>query len=314
MRPRAIPTMHEVIRAISRPGAKIHVLNPTRAMQPDRAHPPLVPPAHHTHFELVICFEGEMSFVGYSATLSLKKGDAVVVKPGAWHYESYRCARQPYRVCWMVATPSLANCIFTHYRRGSFRISEYGGCPQLEESSLLKALAREVEEQSVHWRLKARALLTELLVDFDRRTRGARPSPETRELDPVRKLLRIVQTRFREPLQIRSLSKEIGLSADHLSRRFHTTCGVTFKDCLNAIRIHHAQLLLKSGWSVKRTADECGFRDVYYFGRVFKRRCRVSPGQFARDQRRGEGVGRGVDRTAPEIKKPRFRHERSFPL
>ena len=274
--------MHEVIQAVSRTGAKIHVLNPKQMLQPDRMHPPLVPPSHHAYFELVICFEGEMRLAGCSSTLLLKKGDAVVVKPGAWHYESYERARQPYRGCWMEARPSLVDCLFTHYVRGSFRVHQCGECPHLEETSLLKALAHEVEEQSLHWRLKARALLTELLVDFDRRTQGAQPSPMIQELDPARKLLRIVQTRFREPLQIRALAQEVGLSANHLSRRFQATYSVTFKDYLNAIRIHYAQRLLQSGWSVKRTAEECGFQDVYYFGRVFKQRCNISPGQFAR--------------------------------
>ena len=31
-------------------------------------------------------------------------------------------------------------------------------------------------------------------------------------------------------------------------------------------------MMPRSGWNVKRTADECGFRDVFYLGRVFKQR------------------------------------------
>jgi AraC-like DNA-binding protein len=282
------PALKDVIEAVVRADAHIHILGPAPSLQPDRAHPPLYAPDQHAYFELAICFAGEMSFVGHATTIRLRKGDAVLVKPGAWHYESYCRKSQPYRVCWVVATPRLMNCLFTHYHRGSFVASAYAGSPQLDEIAALETIAREASGHSLHGKIKAHALLLGLLIDLDRRLQGDALASPANEFDPVRKLLRIVQARFREPLQIRLLAKEVGLSADHLSRRFHETSGSTFKDYLNAIRIHHAKRLLESGWSVKRTADECGFDDVYYFGRVFKQRCQIPPGQFAK-----------IPRTAP---------------
>jgi AraC-like DNA-binding protein len=282
-RDRSTASLRDIIDAVSCSAAQIHVLNPTRPLQPDRAHPPLVPPDHHAYFELAICYEGEMSIVGHSETVNLKGGDSVVVKPGAWHYESYRSKSQPYRTCWPVVTPQQVHCIFTHYQQGKFITLHQRGLPQVDEIASLKHLAHEVEKKPPHWRTKARSLLCSLLVDLDRRLQGSQPNLVGRDVDPVKHLLRIVQARFREPLQIKTLAGEVGLSADHLSRRFHAASGVTFKDYLNTIRIHHAQLLLKSGWSIKKTADECGFSDVYYFGRVFKERCQTTPGKFVKE-------------------------------
>ncbi len=277
--------MADVIRSVARTGARIHVLQPERRLEPNRVHPPLVPPDFHNHFELAICFEGEMSFVGYSSTIQLRAGDAVAVKPGAWHYESYRDIRRPYRMFWLSTSPQFVSCLFSRFYRGRFTTAHLGGLPLVEEIAVLQQVAHEVEQKPPHWRTKARALLSSLLVDLDRRLRGTQPRLVGRDVDAVKHLLRIVQARFRDPLQVKTLAREVGLSADHLSRRFHSACGVTFKDYLNTIRIHHAQILLRSGWTIKRTADECGFNDVFYFTRVFKQRCRVSPGQFVKEAR-----------------------------
>ena len=167
---------------------------------------------------------------------------------------------------------------------GSISGGRDGGAPAIGEKPLVETLARELTAQPIHWRERSHALLTEILIDYDRRLQGAPPSRPP-EMDPVQKLARILETRFREPLQVKSLSQEVGLSADHLSRRFKAEFGMACKDYLNSIRIHHAQLLLKSGWSIKKTADECGFSDVYYFGRVFKERSQTTPGKFVKEAR-----------------------------
>lgn len=274
--------LKEVLDALSCATTTIHVPSPSSMQRLSPARLPLVQPEQHEYFELAVCFVGEMNFYGKSGVIRLRKGDAVIVKPDVWHYESFSRKSQPYRMCWVVSTPRLINCLFTHYRAGSFVVSSYGASPMVDETAVMENISREVSGHSLHGRIKANALLLGLLVDLDRRLHGnAVVSPHS-EIDPVRQLLRIVHARFREPLQIRHIAKEVGLSAGYLSRRFHETTGVIFKKYLNEIRIRHAQRLLESGWNVKLTAEECGFQDVYYFGRVFKERCNISPGRFAR--------------------------------
>lgn len=274
-------SLDAVIRVVARSHSRLSVLFPAHGGTTSPKHPPLVTPSHHTHHEIAICYEGEMMLVGEDRIHDLRAGDAVVVTPGAWHYESHLHARRPYRLCWLVAHPGRMGFVFTYYRRGKFDSTHLGTMPTASDRALIDELARELRDQPAHWRIRSHALLTQLLVELDRRLEGATLSPPA-EPDPLQKLARITETRFREPLQIKSLSGEVGMSADHLSRRFKAKFGVTFKDYLNSIRIHHAQLLLTSGWSVKRTAAECGFRDVYYFSRVFKQRCKITPGRFVK--------------------------------
>ncbi len=153
----------------------------------------------------------------------------------------------------------------------------------LEQHAVLAQLAREVHEQPLHWQVKARSLLTDLLVEFDRRLRAAPASAKVSEVDPVWRLLRIIETRFREPLQIKTLAGEVGLSEDYLNRRFHATHGTTFKHYLHAIRVHHAQLLCSSNGLINDAKRSCAgpaFADASNSGAVRMRFFIFRLGQF----------------------------------
>lgn len=276
----SLGSLGEVIAAVSQPRGAFHVLAPTPRRGPARTLPPLVAPARHPYYELVICQAGRANIVAETTVYRLRRGDALVIMPGAWHYESYQTVRQSYQLCWLIEFPRAMGVTGSAYSRGTFTVGEGAQAPMLEQHAVLAELAQEARQQPPHWQIKARALLLGLLVEIDRRLRHAPTAGPVHELDPVWRLVRLIETRFREPLQLKTLAGEVGLSEDYLSRRFRATYRTTFKRYLQTIRIHHAQWLLRSGWTVKAAAAESGFSDEYYFNRVFKQHMRTTPGRF----------------------------------
>lgn len=245
-----------------------------------QAVPPLVLPATHKHFEIAICISGVMRIVSHEKTFSLSPGDAVLITPHTWHYETYERASRSYRSFWLTVSSPCIGVIHAIHRKGSLKMDSIHTLPYVAELPVLQQISRELSTRERHWRAKARLLLAGLLIDLERRVDqdGAQQHPG--RLEPVQHLFYIVKTRFRESLQIRKLAREVGMSADHLSRRFHASYGVTFKRCLNTTRINHAQHLLRQGCSIKETAEAAGFEDVYYFSKVFKACCQTTPGRF----------------------------------
>lgn len=80
-------------------------------------------------------------------------------------------------------------------------------------------------------------------------------------------------------------------SPNHLRTLFHTQCGCTPVQYLNRLRIQQAkqQLLQSSGTlTTQQIARNCGFRDPYYFSRVFKQVTGLSPSHFCEQSKRLE--------------------------
>ena len=67
----------------------------------------------------------------------------------------------------------------------------------------------------------------------------------------------------------------------YISNMFKKYFRVGFNEYLNALRIHEACRLIRDNHtSVKDIAAKCGFRDQYYFSRVFKEHKGMSPRQY----------------------------------
>jgi AraC-like DNA-binding protein len=277
------PLFERIIQQVSRSSATLTVLPPVRKGRLIQGHPPLKAPTSHLFPELAICYEGRMMLVdGLARRHVLRAGDAALIQPGAWHYETYSSVTQSHQVCWFHTSGAWTACNYSSQRKGVFKVLAYCTVMLADGARTLEDLVREARSARSMWKLKLRLFLMELLVDFKRSEEKPPPASQVRNMGSVQKALRIAETRFAEPLRLQSVSREVGLSPNHLGHRIQATTEMSFHQYLNSIRIHQAQLLLRSGCPIKETADRCGFRDVYYFTKVFSHQCKISPGRFAR--------------------------------
>ena len=81
--------------------------------------------------------------------------------------------------------------------------------------------------------------------------------------DCVESAKAICQSRFREPLGIKELAAETGLTREHLSRLFSARTGVSPARYLRQLRVHAARQMLKErNPLLKEVALRCGFPSV----------------------------------------------------
>ncbi|MDQ6419121.1 AraC family transcriptional regulator [Paenibacillus sp. LHD-117] len=94
---------------------------------------------------------------------------------------------------------------------------------------------------------------------------------ETRTPHPAEKIMEWVERHYREPLRLERMSKELHLSAHHLSHLFKENTGSSITDYWTAKRMQQAVLLLLSGDSpVARIAEEVGIANCSHFCKQFK--------------------------------------------
>lgn len=98
---------------------------------------------------------------------------------------------------------------------------------------------------------------------------------------PVQKALYFIRSHFREHITLEDVARFSGFSSNHMSKIFHRSFGMGFKEYLIALRLNHAeQLLLLSDESITEIAYFCGFNSISHFLHVFKAKYDISPLQF----------------------------------
>ena len=86
---------------------------------------------------------------------------------------------------------------------------------------------------------------------------------------------------FGEALSTSNLAKKIGISREHLSKKFHAETGRTLRDYRAEQRISQAMfLLMKSNLSCKEIAQMCHYGSYSSFFRSFSRIYKMSPEEF----------------------------------
>ena len=91
----------------------------------------------------------------------------------------------------------------------------------------------------------------------------------------------VMDERFHEPLSIREITRNTGLSRNYLTTRFRQRFGITPESYLLRRRIEVARhLLLTSNLLVKEVAFQVGIADQQYFNKQFRRSVGLSPTAF----------------------------------
>lgn len=103
--------------------------------------------------------------------------------------------------------------------------------------------------------------------------------------DVVQRCMALIQTEYKNALDLAYLSKACNVSVPYLCRRFHETLNISPIQYLNKYRIDVASsLLLRSQSRIEEIAREVGFTDANYFARVFKKINGCSPRDFRQQE------------------------------
>ncbi|MCL2361931.1 MAG: AraC family transcriptional regulator [Defluviitaleaceae bacterium] len=96
---------------------------------------------------------------------------------------------------------------------------------------------------------------------------------DTHQFDKrVKAVIRFITDNYAEAISITDAAKTVHLTPNYLGILFKQETNVTFRDYLNNIRLNQAEDMLRAGeGSITEVAHKCGFKDVFYFSRLFKK-------------------------------------------
>ena len=102
-------------------------------------------------------------------------------------------------------------------------------------------------------------------------------------VERIRRSIAYIQENFDQNFSVEELARLDNVSISTLEKYFIMCLGETPAEYRNRIRIRHAKMLLKGGFSVGETAQRAGFSNRNYFTNVFKRMTGTTPARFQRE-------------------------------
>jgi AraC family transcriptional regulator len=91
-----------------------------------------------------------------------------------------------------------------------------------------------------------------------------------------------IESRFRDPLTLASLSSAADVHPVHLARAFRRHFGRTVGEMIRELRVRHAQSRIRCGLSLRDAAAEAGFADQSHMTRTFRSLTGTTPAGFRR--------------------------------
>lgn len=240
-------------------------------------------PNWHENIELLCFIEGEGHLKCGTERYPVSAGDVAVINPDVLHMTEgslvYHCLIIDRSFCESNGIPVLSlyfreiikdKNLFLHFSETVDEIKKARSTPNPIRS--VPAVRHRVL-----------GLLLELCENYI-----VSESPEKKvhsaSAERVKAIMTYMRTHFTESISLDSIAEHIGISKYHLSREFKLLTGTTIFDSLNIIRCKEARHLLSDGATVSEAANACGFENLSYFSRTFKKYTGKLPSEYMKSR------------------------------
>ena len=226
----------------------------------------------HENLELIYCIEGEGDAVINSKHVSLKKGNMLIINSGDIHYITAESAPISY-YCLIISAAFLQE-----YGMGVEHISF---CERVMDDScgiFFDKIVKELTEREPYYQAVVKGEIISYIAELCRKhTTEKRKNVNN---NCIKQGIIYIREHFMESLDVETIATYAGFSRYYFSRQFKEVTGMTVMQYVTFLRCRHARELLEEGVSVSRTAIECGFTELSYFTKVFKRQYGILPSKI----------------------------------
>ena len=99
----------------------------------------------------------------------------------------------------------------------------------------------------------------------------------------LRKVILWTEQNYKSKISLDDASKLIGYERHYFCNKFKSLTGISYINYVNNLRVQYACELLTNGCSVSVTCEQCGFNDLSYFIKLFKKITGVTPKSFVKN-------------------------------
>ena len=97
----------------------------------------------------------------------------------------------------------------------------------------------------------------------------------------VGKAITLISYDLTADLNLKSIASALNVNPSYLSSLFSKECGCTLTDYVHNQRIEESmRQLIQTNKTIMQISTDCGFNDVHYFNRCFKKKNGVTPTEY----------------------------------
>lgn len=102
-----------------------------------------------------------------------------------------------------------------------------------------------------------------------------------KNLDKIKSILKYIETNYQQNISIEEISDVCGFSTSHFMKFFKNNMGTSFVNYLNDYRLSMAsRMLVSSQDNIIDIAADCGYDNLSYFNRIFKKKYGLTPKEY----------------------------------
>lgn len=260
-------------------------------------YPQYIMPCHwHEECELICVREGHFDYTIDTQRGTAGPGDLLFVNSGCLHEGisrddgTYLCVVFSLEMLRQAGHAAMGH--ITPFCDGDSYVQLMLPKEDTELSALIGRLLSALLDEKKGYRIKTQGILLEFFGVIVEKGLCVRHTPRDvrneKKKRQLKKALALIETQYAAPLTLGQLAAVAGMSEKYFCHFFRQMTRRTPIDYLNHHRIEAARYRLKNGDdSITHVAYECGFNDLSYFIRVFKRYVGATPGQYAASMREG---------------------------
>lgn len=247
----------------------------------------------HPEAEFFYLEEGEVCFFIEEQCFELQAGDAVFIPPNLVHHADKadgmpcRYSALVFSLDWLSGylggEGNLYVNLLMDHRFEAIRIFQWENDANAE---ILRRLSRFREYARLPIQEYELRLLGELMISvqeiFNAVSKEMRYNEKTDAARlGVQRGIDYVMSHYGEEITLDALVESSGYSESHFCHRFKEVTGYTPFAYLNRVRvIKAAELLFTTRDKITQIAGSCGFDNISYFNRVFRKQMGMSPGEY----------------------------------
>lgn len=251
-----------------------------------------VPLHWHNEMELIYVKKGKGTVTLDVQAHHIEGGDIIIVIPGQLHgisqFESHTMEYENiiFSTDFLVSQPgdSLNTEFFKPFFSGTLSFSKII-TPENEFypafSSCLNKIDNVRSTFEKGYKLAIKAYMFEFFYEIYRHSNEEAIEKTDKNIEKLKDVLKFIELNYKLPITVEEAAKICNFSPSHFMRFFKNTMGTSFVNYLNDYRLSMAsRMLLSSQDTIINIASDCGYDNLSYFNRLFKRRFKMTPSGY----------------------------------